>query len=275
MTERNWVYFANDRSKEWGYPVGVRDFFLGDRDRGLHIWTLSQTRHGFHDGDLIWVRAVEPLGAFVGVGRVVSEPEPDTSGKGYVFDVQWYDDICRRMASDPVRGVLEKHTQSVREFSQSELATLLTIVGGPTLTKSTPYHDPPPAEKVRRSRDVLLRQGQPPFRAALMDAYERRCAVTGTDVEQVLQAAHIVGYAESGDNALGNGLLLRADIHDLFDRGLLWISASSKVAVAPELSATVYGALDGKALRLPKDPRKRPDPKRLTQHRRETASRPR
>ena len=78
MTERNWVYFANENSKVWGYPVGVLDFFLGDRDPGIHFWTLSQTRYDFHDGDLIWVRAVEPLGAFVGVGRVVSEPEPDT-----------------------------------------------------------------------------------------------------------------------------------------------------------------------------------------------------
>jgi predicted restriction endonuclease len=108
-----------------------------------------------------------------------------------------------------------------------------------------------------------------------MEAYERRCAVTGTDVEQVLQAAHIVGYAESGDNALRNGLLLRADIHDLFDRGLLWISATSKMAVAPELGTSVYGKLHGKALHLPKDPLQRPDPKRLTKHRREIALRPR
>jgi len=224
---------------------------------------------------LIWVRAVEPLGAFVGVGRVRSEPEPDTSGKGYVFDVEWFDGMCRRMASDPIRGVLEKHTQGVRELSQSELATLLKVVGDPPRSVPAAHQDPPPDQKVRRSLDVLMRQGQPRFRATLMEAYERRCAVTGTDVEQVLQAAHIVGYAESGDNALRNGLLLRADIHDLFDRGLLWISATSKMAVAPELGTSVYGKLHGKALHLPKDPLQRPDPKRLTKHRREIALRPR
>lgn len=274
MTERNWVYFANENSDEWGYPVGVLDFFLGDRDPGIHFWTLSVRRHDFHDDDLIWVRAVEPLGAFVGVGRVRSEPRPDPRGKGYIFDVEWCDGICRRMASDPIRGVLEKHTQGVRELSQSEVATLLKMVGTRPLVKSAAHQDPPPAPKIRRSQDVLQRQGQPVFRAALMEAYGRRCAVTGSDVEQVLQAAHIIGYAKSGDNALRNGLLLRADIHDLFDRGLLWISAASKVVIAPELRGSEYGTLHGQALRLPKDLRKRPHPERLKKHRLEIAMRP-
>jgi hypothetical protein len=273
MTERNWVYFANERSEEWGYQVGVLDFFLGDRDPGRHIWILSATRHHFHDGDLIWVRAVEPLGAFVGVGRVRTEPDWVTTDKQYVFDVEWYDDMCRRMASDPIRGVLEKHTQSVRELTQSELSTLLKAVGSQLPAGPGAHPDPPPVQKVRRSQDVLMRQGQPRFRATLMNAYERRCAVTGTDVPEVLQAAHIIGYAESGENATRNGLLLRSDIHDLFDRGLLWISAASKVAVAPELRASDYGKLNGKALRLPRDRGKHPDPQRLARHRREIAMR--
>jgi len=62
--------------------------------------------------------------------------------------------------------------------------------------------------------------------------------VTGRDVVEVLQAAHIDPYSGTPSNRVQNGLLLRADIHDLFGRGLLWITDAMRVAVAPALSAS-------------------------------------
>jgi hypothetical protein len=58
----------------------------------------------------------------------------------------------------------------------------------------------------------------PEFRAALMKAYRGRCAISGCDVSHVLQAAHIDPVARGGRDDIGNGLLPRADLHNLFDK---------------------------------------------------------
>ena len=67
------------------------------------------------------------------------------------------------------------------------------------------------------------RLGQGAFRVLVTDAYHRRCAVTGEKTLPVLEAAHIKPYARSGPNRTENGLLLRADIHRLFDSGYVTI----------------------------------------------------
>jgi hypothetical protein len=81
----------------------------------------------------------------------------------------------------------------------------------------------------RIERLVTIRQGQPMFRAKLMEAYERRCAVTGSSIEETLEAAHISPYRGTDSNHVRNGLLLRADIHTLFDLGLIRIDAKGRI----------------------------------------------
>src|SRR5207245_11556742 len=68
---------------------------------------------------------------------------------------------------------------------------------------------------------VLVRQrlGQGAFRLVVMDTYQRRCAVTKEKALPVLQAAHIKPVSEGGRHLVSNGLLLRSDVHTLFDRG--------------------------------------------------------
>jgi hypothetical protein len=101
-------------------------------------------------------------------------------------------------------------------------------------------------------RAITERRGQPTFREQLLRAYGGRCAVTGCDAEAALEAAHIRGYAETGEQDVTNGLLLRADIHTLFDLGLVRIDPETlRVALAPELRGTCYGELQGRELRLP------------------------
>jgi hypothetical protein len=77
--------------------------------------------------------------------------------------------------------------------------------------------------KKRVYRSIVLRRGQARFRKRLLAAYDRRCCVTGTASEDVLEAAHIEPYATSSTNSLKNGLLLRSDVHVLFDLFLLSI----------------------------------------------------
>jgi putative restriction endonuclease len=80
-----------------------------------------------------------------------------------------------------------------------------------------------------------VRLGQSAFRVLITDAYSRRCAITGEKTLPVLEAAHIKPYAESGPNFISNGLLLRSDMHKLFDAGYLTITDEHKVEVSKKL----------------------------------------
>lgn len=85
---------------------------------------------------------------------------------------------------------------------------------------------PPPPEQDQREwriRQVLKRRGQAKFREALINAYEGRCAISGCNARDALEAAHITAFSASGNNAVTNGILLRADLHSLFDIGLIGI----------------------------------------------------
>lgn len=92
-----------------------------------------------------------------------------------------------------------------------------------------------------RTRSVVQRQGQPRFRAQLMQLYDRQCAVSRCDLADVLEAAHILPYRGPQTNDLSNGIILRADLHILFDEGLLAIDDSSlSVRLSPSVSANKY-----------------------------------
>lgn len=88
----------------------------------------------------------------------------------------------------------------------------------------------------------------------LLQLYGGRCAVSGEGPPVVLEAAHIWEHATSGVNHSSNGLLLRADIHILFDEGLLRIHPESLVIeVARELTGSQYETLGSNKLRERKD----------------------
>lgn len=81
-----------------------------------------------------------------------------------------------------------------------------------------------------------VRVGQNAFKALVQEAYGRRCAVTGTKIVPVLEAAHIRPVTDAGENRVDNGLLLRSDVHKLFDDGYLGINPSTRtLMVSPRL----------------------------------------
>ena len=103
---------------------------------------------------------------------------------------------------------------------------------------------------------VAPRLGQGTFRAKVIDAYERRCAVTNERTLPVLQASHIKPYSQSGPHAPENGLLLRSDLHTLFDRGYLTVTPARTVMVSRRIKEEFengrdYYALDGRQIRPP------------------------
>ena len=67
------------------------------------------------------------------------------------------------------------------------------------------------------------------------DSYSRRCSITGEKTLPVLEAAHIKPYALSGPHFISNGILLRSDMHKLFDSGYITITPDLKVEVSKKI----------------------------------------
>jgi hypothetical protein len=115
-------------------------------------------------------------------------------------------------------------------------------------------------ERERIATTINNRQGQPQFREKLLSIYASRCAVSDCDASVALEAAHIRPYISPKSNHPCNGILLRADLHRLFDNHLLGIHPDTlRVFVSPKLMSSVYRNLAGKILRMPKHAGYKPD----------------
>ena len=115
--------------------------------------------------------------------------------------------------------------------------------------------------------EVIRRKGQAKFWAALISAYKGRCVVTGCDALDALEAAHIVPYKGQHTNHPQNGLLLRADLHSLFDLGLLAINSKTMtVVLSRRLLDSDYRSLAGTPIAKPSDGPAAPSPEALHKH---------
>ena len=117
------------------------------------------------------------------------------------------------------------------------------------------------------NRTIAQRRGQRHFRDSLIDAYDGKCSITGCSALAVLEAAHIFPYKGPETNVPENGLLLRADIHTLFDCKLLTINPDTKkIRIARCLKESEYQCLVGNRLRKPRLRKFLPSKKALRKH---------
>jgi putative restriction endonuclease len=118
---------------------------------------------------------------------------------------------------------------------------------------------------------VRPRLGQGAFRVVVTDDYQRRCAITGEKTLPALDAAHIRPYGEGGEHAPSYGLLLRRDIHSLFDAGYVTVSPNMRFEVSSKIreefeNGRHYYALHGQLIAIPKTLSHRPDANALSWH---------
>ncbi len=119
---------------------------------------------------------------------------------------------------------------------------------------------------------VRPRLGQGAFRVLVTDAYHRKCAISGEKTLPVLEAAHIKPYAEDGPHEIRNGLLLRSDLHILFDQRYLAVDQDFKVRVSPKIreefeNGRDYYIYDGQKLKvIPEKPAEQPSHDYLEWH---------
>lgn len=108
------------------------------------------------------------------------------------------------------------------------------------------------------------RLGQGAFRVAVTEAYQRACALTEGKVLPALDAAHIIPFGEGGPHTKSNGILLRKDVHSVFDSGYATIDSSYRFVVSDKVrevfnNGEEYRRLHGKQLRLPTAVSEQPD----------------
>jgi len=128
-------------------------------------------------------------------------------------------------------------------------------------------------ERARFGEPMLIRPrlGQGAFRILVTDMYRRRCAVTRERTLPALDAAHIRPYAEGGIHDPTNGLLLRRDIHSLFDAGYVTVTPEMRFEVSKRIreefeNGRAYYALHGQPVEPPTRPELKPDSAALQWH---------
>jgi putative restriction endonuclease len=183
---------------------------------------------------------------------------------------------------DASRGFADSNVRGSRETNPDNARVLLDAVGIDGM------REPPDLAETfrliefdarrREQRTIAIREGQGTFKAVVLDAYERQCAITGEHTELVLQAAHIQPYLGPASNHVQNGLLLTSEFHTLFDAGLVAIDPPTalrsdyRVRVSKEIrtrwnNGHRYNDYDGRPLRvLPHEPERRPSIDALEWH---------
>lgn len=142
-------------------------------------------------------------------------------------------------------------TDQLAELSSLSNAIQRELEEEERLAEAAHAFSPTNAEDQRRRvvASIVRRRGQPAFRKALLAAYDSRCSVTGCDLVEVLEAAHVYPYKNEATNSVTNGLLLRGDVHTLFDLHLIAIDPDNlRVMTSPLLRGSEYASLTGSQL---------------------------
>lgn len=126
-----------------------------------------------------------------------------------------------------------------------------------------------PARRYGEPLLVVPRLGQGSFRVIVTDAYQRRCAITREKTLPALEAAHIQPFSENGPNRVDNGLLLRSDIHRLFDSGYVTVTTDHHFEVSHRIkeefdNGEQYRIFHGHEIHMPPESQFKPSPEFLT-----------
>lgn len=266
LNPKSGYQFEDDRGNF--YPTSVEGFFDCFAAGGSAEWGIYRGIRNLKAKDFIWVHFAFPVSAILAVGRVRDVPHLNENLERHAVWIDWDQKLTKRLQVKPIH--FSTHQQvvpvAVREATPKTQKVIDKWMRGSSIGRPSFNLKPIKFKKVL----IEQRLGQSEFRHSLMVAYGYRCAVTSCDVKDTLQAAHIVPVSNSGQHQVNNGLLLRADIHNLFDRGLLTIDDRYVVKLHLSVrSSPTYKSFHGKKLAIvPVSKKHKPSLKLLAQHRR-------
>lgn len=118
---------------------------------------------------------------------------------------------------------------------------------------------------------IVQRRGETDFRQVLLYVYDSKCAISNCSLPEVLEVCYIIPCCGKETNKIQNSILLRSDIHTLFDLRLITIDEEKySVIVSPKLKNTYYGQYQGKIINLPEKFELYPSKEVLKKHRGES-----
>lgn len=126
------------------------------------------------------------------------------------------------------------------------------------VTYTSPFSLVASTSKKNTSHLSTMREGQAQFKLYVSRAYDYKCCISGEKTPELLQAAHIQAYISKESNHIQNGLLLRIDLHKMYDSGLLTIDESYRVHISKKITSPDYTMFDGIRISLPTDASKHP-----------------
>lgn len=102
-----------------------------------------------------------------------------------------------------------------------------------------------------RQGTTNIREGQSEFKGKILRAYNNQCCITGETIPELLEAAHIQEYRNRNSNHVQNGLLLRVDLHRLYDNRLIFIDRNFVIHVSNLVTSQIYRQYQGRTISLP------------------------
>lgn len=255
---------------------------VGFADEPWRIAAHRQARKG--DLAIAFKQGADPRG-IIGIGRITGAPFQDAAIDNTPGKMQYFAPVRWEKFTDPTRAFLLPYA-AFAEWVPKKFITaqgsgirlppdiaqrLLGLITPPDDVPELPAEIFDPSDEADGRRKILAtihrRQGQGAFRKMILTAYGGRCAITRCPVEPIVEAAHISPYLGPATNHPSNGIALRADVHTLFDLGMITIHPETlKVLIAPALMGTTYEALRDCCIRVPRDVNARPSPLALKKH---------
>jgi hypothetical protein len=220
----------------------VPDALLGAMD----TWGLATNFRVIQPGDWVWAYFGGKVRRIHAAGVVAAPVGYNDDWGRHTVSIRWNAALTQELQDRPLR--YDDYRQRVQgAVGRANAAT--TAVLNRWLRDSA--ETAPQDELLRVPREVLQRLGQSGFRSEAVRLFGGKCAVTGTSHPAVLQAAHINPISAGGTHEGANTLLLRSDLHNLFDLGLLTVTRGLKVRISEDVTDRDYRALYGIRIRAP------------------------
>lgn len=164
---------------------------------------------------------------------------------------QGWVDLAGVLDGAALREMTGYSQNSIRRIDWNQFASAVQSVAGPTALTTVSIAQDQIIGGGHTLRQVSVRVGQPAFRAELIRKYGAGCAFSGPAPAEALEACHLYSYAEVGRHDVEGGLLLRRDLHRLFDQGLLAVTKDGTIDVADAIKKyELYSELHGRPLKV-------------------------
>ncbi len=231
-------------------------------------WTLDYQEHSTTKGKRDTDKSNEFLMRNLEDGIPVGVMVRDMARSGYkVLGLAFVEQYNAEMGTFTLHGPVNARTESQGSFFGFQMDELTNAQSKRARQLGVADFDEEKDSEARRFVRALQRERQTKFRQSLIAAYSGTCAVSSTDVVDALQAAHIDPYRGRRSQLVQNGILLRADIHLLYDANLVAIEPETHILrLADSIRGSVYERYAGKPIAIPGDPALRPSDELLGRH---------